>query len=232
MKETIIRLSDDISGGEADRTVTFTFDGVGYEIDLNAKNTKALHNAVAPFIAKARRVGGARKTAAKKTASRKPSLDLKAVREWAVANGHSISNRGRIPAAIIDAFHAVEFGLQSESSAPTPAKKAAARKTAAKKAAAKKSPTKKSPAKKAAARKTAAKKTAAKAPAARSTPTRKAAPKAPGKKTATKRSAPARKSPSRKSAGRSVPTSAETPAAVEAVAIEPTSTPTSETASV
>ena len=234
MKETIIRLSDDISGGEADRTVTFTFDGVGYEIDLNADNSRALQNAVAPFIAKARRVGGTRKTAAKKTASRKYSLDLKAVREWAVANGHAISNRGRIPAGIVDAFHAFESGMQSESPSPVAVKKTATKKAPAKKAAAKKAAAKKAPAKKSAPmKKTAAKKTAAKASAAKSAPAQRAALQAPAKKSATKRSTPAQESPAEKSGGQSVPTSVETPAAVEAVATstEPTSTATPETAS-
>ena len=29
-----------------------------------------------------------------------------AIREWARRNGHNVSSRGRIPAEIIDAFHA------------------------------------------------------------------------------------------------------------------------------
>lgn len=50
----IVKLTDDIDGGEADETVIFALSGVNYEIDLNAKNAEKLREAFAPFIAKAR----------------------------------------------------------------------------------------------------------------------------------------------------------------------------------
>ena len=40
-------LEDDIDGGEAERTVSFAFDGVEYEIDLSAANAAALAEALA-----------------------------------------------------------------------------------------------------------------------------------------------------------------------------------------
>ena len=52
-------LVDDIDGGEAKRTVTFTIDGKNYEIDLNEANLDRLTEAMAPFVDKARRSGGA-----------------------------------------------------------------------------------------------------------------------------------------------------------------------------
>jgi len=54
---------DDLDGTEGDSvlTVTFTLDGVDYEIDLSADNRHSLMAAMEPFIGAARRVGGRRK---------------------------------------------------------------------------------------------------------------------------------------------------------------------------
>jgi hypothetical protein len=50
----IVKLTDDIDGGDADETVIFALNGQRYEIDLNVGNAKALREALAPFIEKAR----------------------------------------------------------------------------------------------------------------------------------------------------------------------------------
>jgi len=54
----IVKLTDDIDGGDADETVTFALNGQKYEIDLNESNAKMLREAFAPFIEKARVVRG------------------------------------------------------------------------------------------------------------------------------------------------------------------------------
>lgn len=55
----IVKLTDDIDGGDAEETVTFALNGQKYEIDLNQVNAKVLRDALAPFIEKARVVRGA-----------------------------------------------------------------------------------------------------------------------------------------------------------------------------
>ncbi|BBX30494.1 Lsr2 family protein [Mycolicibacterium peregrinum] len=49
-----------------------------------------------------------RKTATRKTATAKATGPerARAIREWATANGHTVSRRGRMPAAVIDAYDA------------------------------------------------------------------------------------------------------------------------------
>ena len=54
---------DDIDGSEAEGTVRFGIDGVGYEIDLSVPHSEELHKALAPYIAHARKVGGIRRAA-------------------------------------------------------------------------------------------------------------------------------------------------------------------------
>jgi Lsr2 len=99
-----IMLVDDIDGTEAVETVSFSFDGVDYEIDLTAANAKKLRSDLAAWVGHARRLGG-RKSSRKAgaTAGQRRS-DLSSVREWARKNGHEVSDRGRISAGILAAY--------------------------------------------------------------------------------------------------------------------------------
>jgi hypothetical protein len=57
-KTVIVKLTDDLTGGDADETVAFAVDGRGYEIDLSAANAAALREALQPYVAKARPEAG------------------------------------------------------------------------------------------------------------------------------------------------------------------------------
>ncbi len=104
---TIVIRTDDIDGGEGAETVSFGLDGVNYEIDLGEENAQALRDALAPYVPHARRVSGGRGRAARGRgrASGGTDRDLTArIREWARANGHEVSDRGRLPATIVQAY--------------------------------------------------------------------------------------------------------------------------------
>ena len=49
-KTVIVRLTDDIDGGDADETVYFSLDGTSYEIDLSTANAARLREAIRPFV--------------------------------------------------------------------------------------------------------------------------------------------------------------------------------------
>jgi hypothetical protein len=53
-KTVIVKLTDDIDGGDAEETVHFSLDGKSYEIDVNAANAARVRAALEPFIAKGR----------------------------------------------------------------------------------------------------------------------------------------------------------------------------------
>ena len=109
-KIVTVTLVDDFDGeGAADETVEFAVDGVTYEIDLSSKNATKLRNALKPWVEASRRVGGRRRGRAAATGKGRAAIDREqsaAIREWARRNGHNVSTRGRIPADVIDAFHA------------------------------------------------------------------------------------------------------------------------------
>ncbi len=103
---TIMTLTDDLDGSDADETVTFAFKGSQYEIDLSNKNVDKMVKALQPYITAARRSGG-RRSGPGRTTSRGADKDqLAKIREWARANGHTVSDRGRISAAVQEAYHA------------------------------------------------------------------------------------------------------------------------------
>lgn len=103
--ETIVTLTDDLDGSKAERTISFAFDGVSYEIDLSKKNAAALEEALRPYVAAARnmRPGGRRRGSRTggRAAASAGRRDLSAVRHWAQSNGYDVSDRGRIPAAVL-----------------------------------------------------------------------------------------------------------------------------------
>ena len=109
-KQIITVLTDDLDGGDADRTVEFGLDGVNYTIDLSEKNIGKLRKALDPYLAAASRTGRAGsggRIASRPAAPTRAHRDQnQAIREWAAANGHEVSERGRIPKAVVDAFHA------------------------------------------------------------------------------------------------------------------------------
>lgn len=110
-RRIVHQLVDDIDGtvlgiGEGE-TVHFSLNSTAYEIDLTIQNAEALREALEPYISAARRsssstsprAGGARKRAAS-------SPETAEIREWAGANGYTVSERGRIPGTIVDAYRA------------------------------------------------------------------------------------------------------------------------------
>jgi len=108
-QKVMITLIDDVDGSTADETVLFSLDGVNYEIDLNEKNAAKLRDALAPWVGHARRVGG-RRTSGRRGRSggasgrSGASSEAAKIREWARSNGFNVSDRGRIPAEVIEAY--------------------------------------------------------------------------------------------------------------------------------
>ena len=110
-KQVITLLTDDLDGREADRTVEFGLDGVNYTIDLSDKNVGKLRKALEPYIAAGSRVGrgavdgrGAGRGRAPVAGGRSSREQNQAIRGWAVKNGYDVSERGRIPASVVEAF--------------------------------------------------------------------------------------------------------------------------------
>jgi Lsr2 len=106
----IVQLIDDLDQGAATETVNFALDGANYEIDLSAKNAAKLRDALATYVANARRasrgVGRPYATGRRGRPARSDREQTQAIREWARKNGHKVGEKGRIPATVLEAYHA------------------------------------------------------------------------------------------------------------------------------
>lgn len=94
-------LEDDIDGGVADETVSFSLDGKDYEIDLSSEHAKELRDAFGPWVGAARKPKSA---ATRSTRRSRNANNTAAIREWARGQGHKVSDRGRIAAEIVTAY--------------------------------------------------------------------------------------------------------------------------------
>jgi hypothetical protein len=112
-QKTQVLLIDDLDGGPGDETVSFSLDGVGYEIDLSAENAAKMRDALAVYVGSARkqssRPGGTRRARgpAASTASGAGGRTAP-IRQWARDNGYTVSARGRVPGHIVDAYNAAQ----------------------------------------------------------------------------------------------------------------------------
>jgi nucleoid-associated protein Lsr2 len=99
-----VELEDDLDGGPAAETMRFGIGGSEYEIDLSEKNARAFRKQLAPFIEHARRAGrGQRRRSGRTSSGRERSGDIRA---WAKDQGIAISERGRIPASVVEQYEA------------------------------------------------------------------------------------------------------------------------------
>ncbi|MFD1967491.1 histone-like nucleoid-structuring protein Lsr2 [Pseudonocardia alni] len=121
-----VQLIDDLDGAAADETVAFTLDGKQFEIDLNAGNAATLREKLAPFVYAARTAGGGRRARRREAVAGAGSTEARrhnqAVRVWARENGYAVSERGRIPAEVVEAYRDRDSSTSlsaAEKAAPT-----------------------------------------------------------------------------------------------------------------
>ena len=106
-QKVTVELEDDLDGGPAEETVRFGVDGSDYEIDLSTSNAAALRRELVPFIEHARKAGGGHRRPGRTAASRDRSGGIRA---WAKGQGIAVSERGRIPASVVEQYEAATTG--------------------------------------------------------------------------------------------------------------------------
>lgn len=92
---------DDMTGEEITdvRHVEFAFRGVEYQLDLSPESFVEMQEVFAPWVESATRVPRPARRSA-------PRRDLDEVRVWARKNGFEVSDRGRVPKRVLDAYDA------------------------------------------------------------------------------------------------------------------------------
>lgn len=79
-----------------------------YEVDLCSEHSRALDDALTPFVAVSKVVNQRKSSMLKRPTGAKQARDREAtkIREWALGKGIPVSTRGRIPQEIRDQYHA------------------------------------------------------------------------------------------------------------------------------
>lgn len=98
---------------ERTQTINFALDGQNYAIDLTDQSAAELRQTLGRYIAAGRQVGRQTRTAnitpprpQAGQRARTDGQDATAIRQWARAHGHRISDRGPIPATVRQAYAA------------------------------------------------------------------------------------------------------------------------------
>jgi hypothetical protein len=111
-QKVTVTLVDDIDGSEAEETLEFGLDGVSYQIDLSGGNAEKLREILSDYVDHARRSGGRKRgpgravAGARAVRAASPDRDQnQAIREWARKKGFKVSDRGRIPKEVTEAYH-------------------------------------------------------------------------------------------------------------------------------
>src|SRR3954452_4878050 len=93
-----------------DETVTFAPDCTNHEVRRSDKNAEELREVFSRYVQAARKVGRAGRASgggrSRATGGRMDREQAGAIRDWARKNGHQVSDRGRIPASVVEAYEA------------------------------------------------------------------------------------------------------------------------------
>jgi hypothetical protein len=92
---------------EGQETVQFSFDGASYEIDVCSKHAKELREKVGQYADHARKASGGSGGGGRRRPRTGPGRERSGeIRAWAKQRGYKVSERGRIPATIIQEYEA------------------------------------------------------------------------------------------------------------------------------
>ncbi|MDV7990491.1 Lsr2 family protein [Rhodococcus sp. IEGM 1374] len=115
----LVEIIDDLDSKPIDegmeQTIEFSWEGKDYAIDLRPTNAEKLDKLIKPYVEAATEIGRVSKRRSKSSAgtgtrapsgSGRSSEELEAIRTWLRANGHTVGNKGRIKASLVEEFDA------------------------------------------------------------------------------------------------------------------------------
>lgn len=103
-KKQVVQFIDDLDGQVLDEfeTVRWGLDGKHYEFDTSPEHAEDFRKLLGEYIAVSRKVSTGRQRPA--AAQKSGKEHTQAIREWARDQGYELSDRGRIPTAVLEAF--------------------------------------------------------------------------------------------------------------------------------
>jgi hypothetical protein len=112
--QVIETITSDLSGeaiepNEKYEPFRFAIQSDRYEIDITPSEYAQFIDLITPYLDAAR---PAEKSRGKDTKPRRrPAKEVNAIRTWAAQTGFTLSDRGRIPAEVVEAYHRAQNGV-------------------------------------------------------------------------------------------------------------------------
>lgn len=124
-KQVVTEYVDDYTGGGADKSTGFAFEGIYYGLDLSIDNLTKLRADLAPWMEAAsekKKVGKTptartatpAKTAKKTSAAQTGEVTDAEIRAWAIDKGHEVNARGRIPTDLKQRYFKAHKGRKAQ----------------------------------------------------------------------------------------------------------------------
>jgi hypothetical protein len=111
VQKTVITKIDDLTGKEYEEgeTITFTVQGESFEIDLNKRNAADFKKKLERYMEKGRKVRRERPVGRTHRLRdvKHDKAYVRTVRTWAQQNGYEVSDRGRVPLSVYEAYEKV-----------------------------------------------------------------------------------------------------------------------------
>ena len=102
-------LISDLSGDEVEsggESISFSYKGVDYTIDLTAKEAKGFDKAIAMYVEHARKGGSSRSGRASSGSNNHHADRIGNMKKWAAEQGIGYPKRGRLPKSLVEAYDA------------------------------------------------------------------------------------------------------------------------------
>jgi hypothetical protein len=102
-------LVSDLSGDEAEsggESISFSYKGVDYTIDLTAKEAAGFDKAIAMYVQHARKAGRGRAERSSSGSSHSQVERVSTMKTWADEQGIGYPKRGRLPKSLVEAYDA------------------------------------------------------------------------------------------------------------------------------
>jgi hypothetical protein len=102
-------LVSDLSGDEVEsggQSISFSYKGVDYTIDLTAKEAAGFDKAIAMYVQHARKAGRGRAARSSSGSSHSQAERVSTMKTWADEQGIGYPKRGRLPKSLVEAYDA------------------------------------------------------------------------------------------------------------------------------
>lgn len=105
VKRVVISITDDLDPAlPASETVSFSYRGTSYEIDLSEANAAEFDEVMSKYLSSARKVSRDSRVSSRRGLGERGPTGTAEARVWAIKKGLDVPARGPLPPTVLDAY--------------------------------------------------------------------------------------------------------------------------------